>query len=93
MDTRTLPEKLADDYYTSKLPFVPHSKDPGAYDARLQDQERLRQEFRADLAREEGVTGNPKEPLLFRLAWERGHSAGWTEVAINYEEMVELVRP
>ena len=35
--------------------------------------------------------GHPKAEVLFRLAWEHGHSNGIYEVAIYYDEFMELI--
>ena len=59
---------------------------------RRQDIYRLTVEFRKDLADEYGVTGHPKEPKLWNMAWEHGHSSGLEEVAMYYDELVELVK-
>jgi hypothetical protein len=32
-----------------------------------------------------------KRDLLYRLAWDYGHSAGYTEVDLYYSELVDLV--
>jgi hypothetical protein len=48
--------------------------------------------FQRDLAEENGMRGHPKEFLLFSKAWERGHSAGFEEVAIVYMDLVELAK-
>lgn len=56
------------------------------------DQNRLEEQFRIDLAEENGLVGHPKEPKLFAIAWEYGHSSGLHEVAYHYEEFAALVR-
>ena len=59
---------------------------------RREDIYRLEKQFRNDLAEEHGVTGHPKEPKLWSMAWEYGHSSGFEEVAMYYDELVELVK-
>lgn len=61
-------------------------------DAYRVDEQRLKQDFREDMAKEEGVFGHSKEPKLFNLAWEHGHSSGLSEVLNYYQEFVELVK-
>ena len=84
------------DEYKSKLPYPAGSyKDPAvkaARDAYNTDTQRLLNEFQADLAKEYGVTGNPKEPLLFSKAWELGHAYGVSEVASHYDDLVCLIK-
>lgn len=48
--------------------------------------------FKSDLEEEHGVKGNPKADRLFEIAWSSGKSSGYHEVAIHYEEMVELIK-
>jgi hypothetical protein len=52
---------------------------------------RLHDKFKADLEEEFGVVGNPKADLLFSIAWEHGHSAGYSEVYNYYSEFVVLI--
>lgn len=54
---------------------------------------RLNQLFQADLEAEYGLTGHPKAARLFGLAWERGHSSGYSDVAGCYSEFAELLLP
>lgn len=82
-------DKLASGAYTTKLPYV-----RGDREARRlynTDQERLRQEFRADLEAEYGLVGHPKAAKLFDMAWEDCHSSGFSEVASHYDRLAELV--
>ena len=56
------------------------------------EERRLHEEFQADLEAEHGMTGHPKAGLLFTKAWDHGHSSGFTEVAIAYNDLVDLVK-
>lgn len=49
-------------------------------------------EFKADLLQAHGVTGNPKADRAFSIAWEQGHSCGYSEVAIVFEDLAELIK-
>lgn len=49
-------------------------------------------EFRKALADTYELTDHPKEELLFNLAWEQGHSNGYNEVALCYDEMSVLLK-
>lgn len=49
-------------------------------------------EFKADLLQAYGVTGNPKSDRAFSIAWEHGHSCGYSEVAIVFADLVELIK-
>ena len=48
-------------------------------------------EFKADLLQAYGVTGNPKSDRAFSIAWERCNSYGYSEVAIVFADLVELI--
>lgn len=56
------------------------------------EQQRLNDEFYADLLEEHGVTGHPKAQKAYNLAYEYGHSAGYQEVALHFADLVELIK-
>lgn len=80
-------DKIQSGYYKSKLPYVRHDK---AYE---EDSCRLAEEFKRDLFEYHGVTGAPKVEVAFRLAEERGHAHGFSEIASEFEDLVELLGP
>jgi hypothetical protein len=82
----TVYEKACRDEYSSKLPYN------GNREAYQEDQRRLNTQFQRDLEVEHGVENNPKREKLFDIAWSQGHSAGYSEVAIHYDEMVVLIQ-
>lgn len=49
-------------------------------------------EFKAALAKEFNLTGHPKFDLLFRIAWDEGHSSGYSEVAGYAATLAELLQ-
>lgn len=51
-----------------------------------------REAFRKTLAEAYGISDHPKEDLLWRMAWSRGHANGYAEVASEYDELVELIK-
>jgi len=53
------------------------------------DQEK---EFKEALEEHFGVTENPKKNMLYSVAWEIGHSAGFHEVEYFYDILVDLIR-
>jgi hypothetical protein len=97
-------EKIQNGYYSTKVPY-PHRPDsdtkhlPGVWaqyqeqrDAYEADQQRLNSEFEDDLAAEFGVTDNPKRHVLYGIAWDRGHSGGYSEVYGVYADLVDLIK-
>jgi len=53
---------------------------------------RLEALFRSDLEDEHDMKGHPKANMLFSKAWSLGHSAGYSEVANYYDDLVDLVK-
>ena len=52
----------------------------------------LEHQFKLDLIAEFGLTNNPKAEKCFALAWNYGHSAGYSEVYNYFSELVELIK-
>jgi hypothetical protein len=48
--------------------------------------------FRADLEAVYGVVGHAKAGRLWELAWDHGHSSGYSEVLHYYDDFVTLVK-
>lgn len=49
--------------------------------------------FKSQIAEALGLTGHPKFDLMFRIAWDEGHSSGYNEVAIQCDTLAELLQP
>jgi hypothetical protein len=58
----------------------------------LEEQQRLCTEFQADLFEEFGVSNHPKRFKAFDYAWQKGHSAGHSDVYSAFSEIVELIK-
>lgn len=52
---------------------------------------RLNEMFKIDLFEEYGIENYPKKEKVFEYAWDRGHSSGFSEVEIYFEELVQLL--
>ena len=50
------------------------------------------EEFKRDLFELHGVTDHPKAERCFQLAWEDGHHAGYDEVVILFDKLVDLIK-
>lgn len=48
--------------------------------------------FKSDLAKHFEVENNPKFQRCFELAWEKGHSSGFSEVLSEFQDLVELIK-
>lgn len=57
-----------------------------------QRQQEIKLEFKNALGRELGLSKHPKYDTLYNMAWERGHSSGYTEVAMEAENLSELLK-
>ena len=52
----------------------------------------IRQVFTWGLFYLSGIMDNPKAPKLFSIAYEKGHSSGFQEVANEFDDMLELIK-
>ena len=88
---KTIQDKLRDNYYRTKLPFFTIKENPERAMARHRDNARLEEEFKRDLFEDLGITNNPKAEKLYSKAWELGHSAGYSEIYLDAQDLVELI--
>lgn len=51
-----------------------------------------RGDFEGDLYHYYGIDKHPKRKVLYRIAWDQGHSAGYYEVLNVADELVELIQ-
>jgi hypothetical protein len=79
----TVLDKINNREYESKL----HHSDPN-YRKDLAD---LQVKFRDDLLKEHGYDPDDEVgSVLYNAAWQRGHSAGLHEIAVEFMDLVEL---
>ena len=82
-------ERIENSEFKSKL----HpSTEPTARDAYRADCARLREEFKAAVLADTGLTAHPKADRAFDLAWAMGHSDGLCEVLSVLGELAELLK-
>lgn len=48
--------------------------------------------FKLDLFEEYGVLENSKSDLAYQMAWDKGHAIGRSEVASEFEKLVDLIK-
>lgn len=53
---------------------------------------RLEAQFKQDMFVELGIVGHPKADRLYSIAWEQGHSAGYSEILSYAWDMVDLIK-
>lgn len=94
----TILEKINTGEYDHTLPF-PHyhtiaSKEEKALMRRAYQDEgyRLNMQFKQDLFDAYEIADHPKREKLWSLAWDMGHSSGYTEVLTYFDELVELIK-
>lgn len=78
--------------YHNKLPYARKKDNEEMYYQHLAREQEILDSFKADLLAEHGVTNNPKAEMAYQKAWEHGHHAGLQEVAIYFEDFVELIK-
>ena len=57
----------------------------------VQEEERLRNLFKADAIKEAGLEGHPRAHKAYSMAWQRGHSSGYSDVMSALYEFAELL--
>lgn len=58
------------------------------------EQEKLNIEsFKAGLASRHKLKRNAKFEIAWRIAWDRGHSNGFSEIEMYFDELAELLKP
>lgn len=58
----------------------------------LAEDGRIHDEFRNSLFETFDVVDNPKRDMAFAIAWQKGHSNGYGEVANEFADLVDLIR-
>lgn len=66
-----------------------YKKDVNKY---YEETSRLHEEFKNDLFEDFNVMNNPKKDKCFELAWEYGQSAGYEDVYVHFDNLVELIK-
>ena len=62
-----------------------------AIDAYNAESRRLEDLFKRDALDDVGLFGHPKAEKAFNMAWDRGHSAGYSEVYSELQDLAELL--
>lgn len=52
----------------------------------------IRNDFRDELLAKHQVTNHPKANQVWEKSWDRGHSSGFSEVEIIFDDLVELIK-
>jgi hypothetical protein len=81
-------EKVSSGYYSRTN--IEYSKENRK--AYHEERSKLEAEFRNDLFNYWEVQDNPKCDKAFSIAWDHGHSAGYSEVASHFADLVDLIK-
>lgn len=100
---KTLHEKVVDGDYNTKLSYpaardypndgLGHDAFVAMRNAYRADQSARDELFKADVFAHYGITDNPRRERCYGIAYERGHSAGKSEVLVYFGNIVELILP
>lgn len=58
----------------------------------IKENQRLEEMFKSDLFAYHNVTDNPKKDQAYSLAYDRGHSSGYSEIALEFDDLVGLIK-
>jgi hypothetical protein len=78
--------------YKNALPYARPKEDRAVFDAYQAEVVRLNALFMDDLRAHLGMEPGPAFDALFAHAWEKGHSAGFSEVAIEASDAADLLK-
>lgn len=92
MSDKSVTERIQAGDFKTKLPYDTKRNNPAVFKAFMDDQARLENEFWRAVEEENGTTSLPEnvKSKLRSLAWEHGHSAGYSEVNYYYSDFCEL---
>jgi hypothetical protein len=82
-------KKINNGEYINKKQYVPAKIDLLANQEYDNEEYLLKEQFQIDLER----TFNPNEKLadrIFTIAWREGHSGGYKDVLIQYEQLINI---
>jgi hypothetical protein len=92
MSDKTTYERIQAGEFENPVPFKSGATAEERRIRRSAEQE-MTDKFRKVLEEDNGLSDHPKRDVLWRLAWDEGHSSGYAEVAIYYERFAELLKP
>lgn len=94
-------QKLNSDYYKNNKPYPSvkiRKEEPGLYKFMMDDyrneDKRIEDEFRKDIEMEYGIDKLPEEikSAIHHFAYVKGHAYGYSEIANEYSDLMDLVK-
>lgn len=88
-----LRKRIDTGYYNNKMEYPGFAKGAeGAREAYRTENYRLYEQLRKDALEVVGLKGHKKAEATYKMAWEYGHSSGYSEVLNYLIDLAELVR-
>ncbi len=53
---------------------------------------RINDEFKQAIFKEYGIEDHPKGELIWAKSWEKGHSGGYSQIEIEFLDMLDLIK-
>lgn len=78
--------------YVNIKPYASSKSNPEIHAAHRDEDARLYAKFKADMFDELGISGHPNAEKLFVIAWDLGHSSGYSAVFNYADELSELLK-
>jgi hypothetical protein len=72
--------------------MIPPNFDAESTGARFKKQQYQTQMFLNDVKKDLGIENNPKADKMLSIAWDLGHSCGYSEVYYYARDLVSLIR-
>jgi hypothetical protein len=91
MPNESFQSRINQNFYRTKLPYFTSKGNPEGAKAFREAERYLAECFKRDLFEELGITNNPKAEILYRIAYDLGHSGGYSEVYGYAQDLVELI--
>ncbi len=84
-------QKINEGYYNTKVPYAPRHDDAQQHNLYIEDSRRLEEEFKKDALQYVELSDHPKAEKTYAMAWDYGHSAGYSEVMNYLVDLADLV--
>jgi hypothetical protein len=84
-------KKIIQGEYIGREPFDSYRRDREQYLKYQNEQKKLFENFKSDLRKEFRLSKNRKFDAVFQMAWDKGHSAGYHEVLLEFHELTNLI--
>jgi hypothetical protein len=92
MPNESFQSKINRNCYRTSLPYFTSKGNPEGAKAYRESERYLAECFKKDLFEDLGITDNPKAEKLYLIAYDLGHSSGYSEVYGYAQDLVDLIR-